>query len=258
MIVAIDGPAGSGKSTVARLLAARIGGALLDTGAMYRAVAWAALARGVALDDLDAVHALADHLRLEVSEGAIAVDGTDVSEAIRSAEVDEAVSIVAANQGVRQVLVARQRRWTAEHDVAVVEGRDIGTVVLPHADLKVYLTAAVHERARRRSRQRAQPADEATVAAMAAALARRDARDRGRRYSPLMSPEDVAADAVVIDSTDLAPREIVDLVLARWEPRVRPQVPVEDATGRGEPHSRSLLHSTAPEAKMHEGERDDR
>lgn len=239
MTIAIDGPAGSGKSTVARLLAARIGGALLDTGAMYRAVAWAALARGVALDDLEAVRALADQLCLDVADGVTVVDGIDVSDAIRTAEVDEAVSIVAANRGVRQVLVARQRGWVAEHDVSVVEGRDIGTVVLPHADLKVYLTASVDERARRRSQQRSQPTDAAALAEVAAALARRDARDSARRHSPLLRPEDVAADAVVVDSTELAPAQIVEMVLARWQGTRRASGAAGLAQGEAEAEGRA-------------------
>ncbi|HZU74701.1 MAG TPA: (d)CMP kinase [Acidimicrobiales bacterium] len=205
MIVAIDGPGGSGKSTVSRAVAAALGLAHLDTGAMYRAVTWAALRDGVSLDDGDKLTRLAEAMELEVGEQVV-VDGEDVTAAIRSRPVTAAVSQVSAHPGVRRVMVERQRRWAATHHGGVVEGRDIASVVFPEADLKVYLTASESERARRRAVQPGQPAGAET----AADLARRDALDSGRRVSPLT----VAEGAVVIDTTGLAVDEVVHKVLA--------------------------------------------
>lgn len=213
--VAIDGPAGSGKSTVARLLAERLGAQRLDTGAMYRAVAYSALRHGIDPADAGAVADLAASAAIEVGDSVV-VDGEDATEAIRTADVDAAVSVVAANPAVRREMVARQQRWVAEHQVVVVEGRDIGTVVLPAADVKVYLTASVDERARRRSAQRGHEGDHRAVATVAEQLARRDDLDSTRRHSPLPSAEDVAGDALVLDTTDREPRAIVDELLARW------------------------------------------
>lgn len=191
-LIAIDGPAGSGKSTVSRALAGRLGLDRLDTGAMYRAVAWAALGQGVQLGDPEAVARLARRLTLSVGER-VEADGTDVTEAIRGPEVSRAVSTVAAHPEVRAVLVERQRQWVADHDGGVVEGRDIGSVVLPEADLKIYLTAAAGERSRRRPEEDAR------------ALARRDHIDSTRRVSPL----GVADGARVIDTTDRPVEDIV-------------------------------------------------
>ena len=170
--VAIDGPAGSGKSTLSRALAARLGIQRLDTGAMYRSVAWAALRRGVDPGDTDAVADVARTLVLEVGDTVVA-DGTDITEAIRGPEVSAAVSAVAANPAVRTVMVERQRAWVAEHGGGVVEGRDIGSVVLPDADLKLYLTASPEVRAARRAEEGAE------------AVARRDRLDSTRAVSPL-------------------------------------------------------------------------
>jgi cytidylate kinase len=211
--VAIDGPAGSGKSTVARLMAERLGAARLDTGAMYRAVAWRALDRQLDLDDEDAVADLARGMALEVADRVL-VDGTDVTEAIRTPEVDVAVSRVAAHPAVRRELVARQQRWAADHATVVVEGRDIGTVVLPDADLKLYLTASVAERARRRSAQRGRGAED--LATVAAQLERRDRLDSERAASPLPSADQVASDALVLDTTDRPPTAVVEQALAWW------------------------------------------
>lgn len=195
-MIAIDGPAGSGKSTVSRALARRLGLARLDTGAMYRAVTWAALRRGVDPADQAATAGLAETVALEVDERVVA-DGTDVTEAIRTPEVSGAVSLVAANPGVRATLVARQRAWVAARGGAVVEGRDIATVVFPDADLKVYLTASPAERARRR-------AEEGAVA-----LAERDRIDSTRAASPL----GVAEGARVVDTTDRSVEDVVEEVL---------------------------------------------
>ncbi|MGH9079270.1 MAG: (d)CMP kinase, partial [Acidimicrobiales bacterium] len=184
-LIAIDGPAGSGKSTVSRALAHRLGLARLDTGAMYRAVAWAALEHGVEPGDRASMARLARGLTISVGER-VEADGTDVTDAIRGREVSGVVSTVAAHPEVRAVLVERQRQWVAEHVGGVVEGRDIGSVVLPEADLKIYLTAAAGERARRRPEEEAE------------ALARRDRMDSTRRASPL----GVADGARVIDTTD--------------------------------------------------------
>lgn len=197
-LVAIDGPAGSGKSTVSRALAERLGVERLDTGSMYRAVAWAALDRGVDPADAPAVAAIAEHADLAVGPAAVTIDGTDVTDAIRRPEVSRAVSVVAANPEVRRHLVDRQRRWAEGHGGGVVEGRDIGTVVLPHADLKVYLTASHEERARRRQ-------DEP-----AAGVARRDLLDSTRAASPLVQAED----ARVLDTTGRSVEDVVQEVLS--------------------------------------------
>jgi 3-phosphoshikimate 1-carboxyvinyltransferase len=192
-VIAIDGPAGSGKSTVSRRVAAALGLARLDTGAMYRAVTWAALDRGIDLSDPVALGQIAATADLLVDDAQVAIDGADVTGAIRSSEVSHAVSKVAATPGVRRHLVARQRDWATAHGGGVVEGRDIGTVVFPDAELKVYLTASEEERARRRSEE------------SPGGVARRDLLDSTRSASPLTP----AVDAVVIDTTD---REVGDVV----------------------------------------------
>ena len=205
-IVAIDGPAGSGKSTVARRVAERLGLAYLDTGAMYRSVAFAALQRGIDPSDTEAVADLARMVALEIGP-VVRVDSEDATAAIRSPEVTRAVSAVASNPQVRAEMVRRQREWVQLHDGAVVEGRDIGSVVFPGAELKVFLTADDAERARRRS-QEVLDLDYDTVAAD---LARRDLLDSTRTASPLV----VAEDAVVIDTSGRPVEDIVEEVLAQ-------------------------------------------
>lgn len=208
--IAIDGPAGAGKSTLARQLAQRLGLERLDTGAMYRAVAWAALQRGLSPDDEPAVADLARALELVVGPQ-VMVDGRDATEAIRSPEVDLAVSAVAANPAVRAELVQRQRAWVAQHGGGVVEGRDIATVVLPDADVKIYLTASPAERARRRAAQRH---DQPDVADVARQLARRDHLDSTRLVAPLPRVDEVALGAVVVDSTGRSAEDVLQEVLA--------------------------------------------
>jgi cytidylate kinase len=198
MIIAIDGPAGSGKSTVSRALADRLGVDRLDTGAMYRAVAWAALAAGVEPSDTEAVHALARGARLEIGPERVRINGTDVTDAIRTPEISSTVSIVAANPAVRREMVARQRDWAAEHGGGVVEGRDIGSVVFPDAEVKVYLTASPDERVRRRSDESAE------------GVARRDRIDSTRQASPLA----VAPGARTLDTTGRTVEDVVEEVLS--------------------------------------------
>jgi len=197
LVVAVDGPAGAGKSTVSRAIALRLGVDRLDTGAMYRAVAAAALQRGISPDDAEAVAALAEAADIEVADS-VTIDGSDVTDVIRSAEVGRAVSIVAANPAVRTQLVRRQRAWADGHGGGVVEGRDIGSVVFPEATLKVYLDAAPEERARRRH-------DES-----AAGVARRDRIDSTRAASPLV----VAPDAHHIDTTVQTVQDVVEEVMS--------------------------------------------
>ncbi|MDQ1356681.1 MAG: CMP/dCMP kinase [Acidimicrobiaceae bacterium] len=204
-VIAIDGPAGSGKSTVARALAARIGLDYLDTGAMYRSVAFAALRRGIDPDDTVLVARLAEQVAIEVSD-TVTVDGVDATIEIRGPEVTRAVSAVAANPGVRRELRRRQREWADGHGGGVIEGRDIGSVVFPEADLKVYLTASDSERAGRRSKE-VLDMDYDTVAAD---IARRDYADSSRTAAPLV----VATGAVTVDTTGLSIEEVVDRVLA--------------------------------------------
>ncbi len=204
-VIAIDGPSGSGKTTVARAVASRLGVEHLDTGAMYRSVALAALERGVDAADDEAVARLARHVRIDVGEQVV-VDGADATSDIRSEEVTGVVSQVASNAAVRTEMVRRQREWAALRGGGVVEGRDIGTVVFPDADLKVYLTAGDSERARRRSAETG--GEQETVAAD---MARRDQTDSTRGVSPL----EPAGDAVVLDTSDLSVDEVVEQVLRR-------------------------------------------
>jgi len=206
-VIAIDGPAGSGKSTVAKALASRLGLEYLDTGAMYRSVAFAAMRRGIDPDEVDPVARVATDLDLRLeADGRVFVDGVDATVEIRGPEVTRAVSIVAANPGVREEMRRRQREWATKHDGGVMEGRDIGTVVFPDAELKVYLDASPEVRASRRSKEVADLAYET----VAADLARRDALDQGRTHGPLVE----AVDAVIIDTSDLTVDEIIAAVLA--------------------------------------------
>ena len=211
--VTLDGPSGTGKSSVARAVAARLGAAYLDTGAMYRAATVAVLDAGVDPEDADAVADVVAKARIEVGTTAgaevVRVDGVDVVDRIRSAEVTRAVSPVSAVPAVRRQLVAQQRALVEAADAVVVEGRDIGTVVLPQATLKVYLTAAPEVRAQRRAGQLGLTTP-AEVAELAEDLRRRDEYDSGREDSPLRP----AADAVIVDSTDLDRAQVIDRVVA--------------------------------------------
>lgn len=209
-VVAIDGPAGAGKSTVARALARRLGLDYLDTGAMYRAVAVAARLAGLDPADAEPVAELARRVRLHVDDHGVLLDGEDVTTAIRTTQATTDVSAVASNPAVRAELVARQRAWGIERGGGVIEGRDIGTVVFPDAVLKVYLTASPHERASRRVAQSGGDVEE-----VAAAIARRDAIDRGRADGPLME----ADGSVTIDSTGRTITEVVDELEALVEAR---------------------------------------
>jgi cytidylate kinase len=197
-VVAIDGPVGSGKSTVAKAVAERLDLPYLESGAMYRVVAWAAVRRGIDPEAGDELTALAAELDMEVGER-ILVDGDDVTGDLRSPEVGRAVSAVAATAGVRTELVRRQREWVEGHGGAVVEGRDIGSVVFPDAEVKVFLTASAAERARRRSLD--ETADD---------LARRDLLDSTRAVSPLIVPQG----AVVVDTTGRPIDDVVDEIVA--------------------------------------------
>jgi cytidylate kinase len=201
-VIAIDGPAGSGKSTVARRLADRLGLEYLDTGAMYRAITFAALRRGIDPADTEPVEKLARVVDLEVTSDTVTVDGVDATIEIRGPEVNRAVSLVAANPGVRSELVRRQRDWTHARGGGVLEGRDIGTVVFPDAVLKVYLNARPDVRAERRAAE-VTDLDYETVAAD---MARRDALDQGREADPLRR----ADGALEIDTSDMTVEEIVD------------------------------------------------
>ena len=210
-VIAIDGPAGSGKSTVARRLAERLELGYLDTGAMYRAVAFAALRRMIDPDDADKVAALVRDLTLSVTLQAVTVDGVDATVEIRGPEVTRAVSIVSANPAVRAEMRARQRTWAEANGGGVIEGRDIGSVVFPEAELKVYLTASAEARAQRRAKE----VTDLDFETVAADLARRDALDQGRDHSPLS----VADGAVVVDTTGRTVEQVVDDLVERLDGR---------------------------------------
>ncbi|OGO06968.1 MAG: cytidylate kinase [Chloroflexi bacterium RBG_13_56_8] len=218
--ITIDGPASSGKSTVAGILADKLKYLYFDTGVMYRAVTWAALDRGIPIEDEEAVTRLAESLRIDVSrptaedgrQYTVLADGEDVTWEIRSPEVNESVSPVSAYKGVRAALTRQQRRIAAGGGVVMV-GRDIGTVVLPEAEVKIYLDATVEERARRRHLEvlgRGQPSDYAEVLAN---LRRRDHIDSTRAEAPLA----IAKDAIVIDSTHMSVEEVVAQIFDAYQ-----------------------------------------
>lgn len=216
LTIAIDGPAASGKSTVAAALAARLSYLYLDTGVMYRAVTWAALERGVPIDDEAAISRLAEALLIEVKAASaqdgrqydVLADGVDITWQIREAEVNHQVSPVSAYRGVRQALTEQQRRIAAGGGVIVV-GRDIGTVVLPKAEVKIYLDATVEERARRRHLENVSRGLASDYAEVLADLQRRDHIDSTRQEAPLS----IAEGATIIDSTHMTVDEVVARII---------------------------------------------
>ena len=201
LVVAIDGPAGAGKSTIAKALASAIGIEYLDTGAMYRGVTFEVLRRGLEATDLDAVARIAREIDFVQTRDTLSVNGADATAAIRTPEVDAAVSHVAANSAVREEMRARQRSWITEHGGGVVEGRDIGSVVFPDATLKVYLVASPVVRAKRRVAQHGGDVDE-----IARAIAERDERDSTRDDSPLRR----MPDAVIVDTSERSVDQVID------------------------------------------------
>jgi cytidylate kinase len=215
--IAVDGPAASGKSTIGGLLAERLGYLYFDTGVMYRAVTWAAIARGLDVADEAGVTDLAERLRIDVIHPTVAdgrqytvlADGQDVTWKIRRPEVNWGVSPVSAYSGVRAALTAQQRRIGQQGKIVMV-GRDIGTVVLPDADLKFYLDATVEERAGRRYRETLARSESAEFDEVLASVQLRDEIDSGRALAPLRAAED----AVVVDTTALGIQEVLDRVLA--------------------------------------------
>ena len=208
LTIAIDGPSGAGKGTVARAVAERLGYRHVDSGAMYRAVGWKALRDGLDLTDEAAVARLAEGSRIEITNTTASIDGVDVTREIRTPEIDRAAAAVARLPQVRTVLVARQRSLGAGGGI-VMEGRDIGTVVFPNAAVKIYLDASAEERARRRANDPAHTGGSTVVAEVVTALTARDEIDRTRKTSPLYA----APDAVVIDTTGKSVADVVEEVM---------------------------------------------
>jgi cytidylate kinase len=214
MIVTLDGPAGAGKSTAAKALAQRLGWRYLDTGAMYRAVAWAALDRCIPLEDEPAVAGLADALEIRFDKNRVLVDGHDVTQAIRTHEVTAATRRVADAAAVREVMVEQQRRIAADCHI-VTEGRDQGTVVFPSAELKVFLTASAAERARRRHRERSACGDAVSFETILASQQARDDADAARPVGAMRAADDaVLVETDGMDETAVV-ETLVDLVVSR-------------------------------------------
>lgn len=212
-VLAIDGPAGAGKSTVARAVADQLGLTVLDTGAMYRAVTLACLRKGVPIADAAECAAVAARIEIDQRGARTLLDGDDVTDAIRTPEVNRNVSAVSAHAAVRRIMVDHQRAWADRHGGGVVEGRDIGTVVFPDARVKIFLVASGAERARRRLQDEEAAGRAIDVDALRAELARRDAFDSQRTESPLTA----APDAVRIDSTGRTVDDVVAEIVARYE-----------------------------------------
>jgi cytidylate kinase len=206
--VAIDGPAGAGKSTVARKVADYLGITYVDTGAMYRAIAWKALKGGVGTENEEAVTQLAEALTFSLDRQGICVDGVRLADEIRTPEVSNAASRIARMPGVRRILVNKQQEIAATRSV-VMDGRDIGTHVLPHADVKIFLTASIDERAERRYRELLAKGLKPDFEQLREEIRRRDENDRTREYAPLRQAED----AVLIDTTGRSVDEIVKSIL---------------------------------------------
>ena len=214
-MVAIDGPAGAGKSTIAKGLAARLGFTYIDTGAMYRAVALWAVRQGIDPGDMHRMEQLSIAAKVELSPGRIALNGEDVTEAIRTPEVSSGASKVAVIPGVRRAMVAKQRAM-GERTSVVMEGRDIGTVVFPNAQVKVYLDANPEERVRRRSEEMRAKGEAVNSAVLAAQMKERDQRDSTRADAPLAQ----APDAIYLDSTALSITEVIEGILKIVRARV--------------------------------------
>jgi cytidylate kinase len=212
LIIAIDGPVGSGKSTVARRVAELLGYTHLDSGAMYRAVAWKALCEHVPLDSPDLLAALAERVRIDLvprdGKQRVILDGEDITDWIRTPEVSHAASMVAVVAGVRHPLVSEQRR-AGEQGGVVMEGRDIGSVVFPHADLKIYLDASPKARAQRRWQELYEKGEAPDPLMVLAGVLERDRRDRERKVSPLVR----AADAVIVDNTAMDAEETARVIV---------------------------------------------
>ena len=210
-VIAIDGPAGAGKSTVAKMVASRTGLPYLDTGAMYRCVALQTLRNGIAVSNEDAIADIAESAHI-VIEGSIALLGEeDVSSEIRSPEIAGIVSIIAAQSPVRTAMRQQQQRWISSHGGGVVEGRDIGTVVFPDAEVKIFLTASPEERAIRRVGQNG-----GNISTVAASIAERDRIDSERSDSPLRP----ADDGFIVDSTGLTIEQVVDIIVSKYHQQV--------------------------------------
>lgn len=205
-VIAIDGPAGAGKSTVAKLVAGKLGLPYLDTGSIYRAIAWLLDSGGTAAEDETAVKNVLDDMTISLDGGRISVNGTDVTDAIRTTRIDKLVSPVSALKYVRESILAVQRAQ-AENGL-VADGRDIGTVVLPDADLKVFLTASAEERAKRRCKERVARGEQADYDEIFRQVNERDRADINREISPLRP----APGAVILDTTEMTLEEVVEVI----------------------------------------------